>query len=437
MTLEKFIHQPKSKQYCPSPSERACPDFSGGCPKVTQDSLRDSLWRGKALIQRIFYFIFLLMVHTSAADAQQKKVCAFKWQIAAALPASEGQLKSLGFAGAINGINNNVLIVAGGANFPNGMPWKGGKKYYSNEIYILQKVGNKFIWNNNIKDSLPEPVAYCGVTSTDDGVVYIGGENENGISDKCYLLKWNSIKNSMDVKPLPKLPLGLTNVAAANIGNVVYAAGGDEAHKSSNSFFSLDLNHANPQWIRLPRLPIALANATAVAQKNATGKSIYLIGGRSKTASGTSDLHNTTYAFDLSKNEWRKCAGLSDGKNTTNLSAAAGVALHENEILIIGGDNGKIFHQIESYISQIAKATTAEERDKLTQEKNDLIIHHKGFDRSLLLYNTISNTWKKIGEYPYPAQVTTTGVKWGNDIVISNGEIKPGVRTPNVVVGCK
>lgn len=35
----------------------------------------------------------------------------------------------------------------------------------------------------------------------------------------------------------------------------------------------------------------------------------------------------------------------------------------------------------------------------------------------------------------FPAQVTTTAVKWGNEIVISTGEIKPGIRTPDVVVG--
>jgi N-acetylneuraminic acid mutarotase len=229
--------------------------------------------------------------------------------------------------------------------------------------------------------------------------------------------------------------LALTNVALTHIDNVVFAAGGDEAKKSSNRFFSLDLNSKNGGWKPLPNLPIALANATLIAQKNAGQKNIYLIGGRTKTASGISELHHTTFVFELNKNKWKKCADISDGKNISNLSAAAGVAVGKNYILMIGGDNGTVFHKIETYISQISKASSEEEKEKLTREKNALSIYHDGFYKGLLLYHTKLDKWEKIGEYPYPAQVTTTAVKWGNDIVVSNGEIKPGVRTPNVMIG--
>lgn len=377
--------------------------------------------------------LFFSMVAT--AQLKKKSNVFIKWTIAAVLPPSNGQTKSLGFAGPVNGVSNNVLIIAGGANFSNGMPWDGGKKYYSDEIHILQRNGDKFFWNKKLKSTLPEPIAYCGNTATNAGIVYAGGENGTGISKKSWLLKWNKEKESVDAEPLPDLPLALTNVALTHIDNVMYAAGGDEAKNSSVGFFKLDLNNKNPHWETLPDLPIALANVTLIAQAGKDEKNIYLIGGRTKTASGISELHHTTFVFDLNNNEWEKCADISDGKNTTYLSAAAGVAVGKNYILMIGGDNGKVFHRIEEDIAQIAQAKTPEEKEKLTAEKNNLNIHHKGFDRSLLLYNTISDAWMKIGEYPFPAQVTATAVKWRNDIVISNGEIKPGVRTPNVVIG--
>ena len=315
------------------------------------------------------------------------------------------------------------------------MPWEGGKKYYSNEIHVLQNQGGKFIWNKKVKSTLPEPIAYCGNTSSPAGVVYVGGENENGISNKCYLLNWNRKKTCIDIKQLPDLPLALTNVTVTNIDNVVYAAGGDQAKNSSNNFYCIDLNNSNLQWKILPGLPIALANATAISQSSNNGKEIFIIGGRTKTATGISALHNTTFAFDPVKQAWRKCADISNGKETTNLSASSGVALGKNEILITGGDNGKVFHQIEMYNLKITQANSSEEKAKLTGERNNLNIHHKGFDRRLLLYNTIRNAWTKIGELPFPAHVTTTDVKWKNKIVISNGEVKPGVRTPVVMAG--
>ena len=372
---------------------------------------------------------------TSTMQVKKKSDISVKWKVAAVLPPSDGQMKSLGFAGPINGVSNHVLIIAGGANFPNGFPWEGGKKYYSNEIFVLQKEDNKFVWNKKLKKSLPAPIAYCGVTSTDEGIVYAGGENETGISKKSWLINWNSEDEDIEIKPLPDLPLALTNVTLTHVDHVVFAAGGDEVKNSSKSFFSLNLNDKNPQWNTLPDLPVALANATLIAQRNGLQENIYLIGGRTKTASGISELHHNTFAFDLNKNEWKKCADISDGKNISNLSAAAGIAIGKNYILMIGGDNGTVFHKIETYISEISKVGSQEEKEKLTREKNALSIHHDGFYKGLLLYDTKLDKWEKIGEYPYPAQVTTTAVKWGNDIVVSNGEIKPGVRTPDVMIG--
>jgi len=123
------------------------------------------------------------------------------------------------------------------------------------------------------------------------------------------------------------------------------------------------------------------------------------------------------------------------GSHIANLSAGTGVVFGDHEILLAGGDKGNIFHQIETYNADIEKATTDEEKQKLQAEKLDLITHHKGFSRDVLLYNTLTNSWKKIGELPFLTHVTTTAVMWDKDIYIPGGEIKPGVRTPNVVRG--
>ncbi len=373
------------------------------------------------------------MLITNPVFAQKTKVPRVEWIMAAKLQNADGS-ESLGFAGAINAICNDVLIVAGGANFPDKKPWDGGIKYYSDEIHVLQKTADGFAWNENVDTRLPEPIAYCGNTSTPAGVVFAGGENVKGLSNKTYLVNWID-NNKITITQLAGLPVALTNIALTNIGNVVYAAGGDESKHSSNTFFSIDLNEQNPEWKRLPDMPIALGNAVLVAQKNKQNTNLYLIGGRTKTASGISDLQHTTFMFDVQNQTWKQLADISDGKKITNFSAGAGVPIGDHLILLTGGDNGKTFHKIENYLAQIARTQDLEIKNRLIKEKNELNINHKGFYKDMLLFNTIKNTWSKIGELPFLAQVTVAATMWNGNIILSNGEIKPGVRTPNVMLG--
>lgn len=372
----------------------------------------------------------ILIMSATAGFSQKTKITNVEWKKAAQLQNADGSL-SLGFAGPINGVSNTVLIVAGGANFPDKMPWEGGKKHYSDEIHVLEKTGDDFHWNKKAANALPEPIAYPGNTTTSLGIVYVGGENENGLSNKAYLLNWNADKNEVEIKSLPDFPLAITNIALTHLNNVVYAIGGDEAKQSSDLVFSIDLNAEKPVWKSLTKLPFALANSVSVIQN---GK-LYVIGGRTKTNSGISDLHNTTLAFDLKKQVWETKANISDGKQTTCFSAGAGVAVGNESILILGGDNGTTFHKIETYLSQIAKATSDEEKSKLIAEKNILNTTHKGFYNDILQYNTHTNKWSKVGELPFLAQVTTTATIWNDTVVLSNGEIKPGIRTPDVMLG--
>lgn len=328
---------------------------------------------------------------TTNVISQQATVNHIEWQNAAQLQNPDGST-SLGFAGAINGVSNAVLIVAGGANFLDKMPWEGGKKNYSNAIHVLEKINEEFVWNKQNKATLPEPIAYCGSTVTNFGVVYVGGENENGLSDKAFVLKWNSDKQEVETKLLPNFPIKITNIALTHFDNVVYAVGGDQVANSSDLMASLDLNCENPEWKTVAKLPFPLANSVVMVQKGEDGPAIYIVGGRTKTASGISDLHNTTFAFNIQKQTWKSCSPLSDGINTTNFSAGAGVALGDHSILIVGGDNGAIFHKIETYLSQIAQTNSAEEKAKLIAEKNILSTTHQGFYKGILCYNTQTNT---------------------------------------------
>lgn len=371
---------------------------------------------------------------TGSIFAQESKLPALRWSAVASLQDGKGVV-SPGFAGMICGVDQDMLVLAGGANFPDKMPWEGGKKHYSDEIHVLQHSASGFEWNKKISGKLPEPVAYCGSTSTPGGIVYAGGENESGLSSHAYLLKPDLATNQVKVKLLPELPLALSNIGLTHIGNTVYAVGGDGKTTSSAAFFSLNLDDEQPKWLQLVDLPVPLANAVVLAQKRNGTMGIFVIGGRTKNPSGISTLRSGTFVYDLKKCMWENAAPVSDGKNVMHFSAGSGVARDGHFILLAGGDTGETFQQIENYIAQIATIENEAEKSRLIRKKNKLSIHHSGFYRGLLLYDTLADKWRKIGELPFPAQVTTTAVLWMGTIVLPSGEIKPGTRTPAISLG--
>ncbi len=371
--------------------------------------------------------ISIMLMTSCAAELPVKDI---SWTLGAKVRNQDGSI-SPGFAGAINGVTNDVFLVAGGANFPGKMPWEGGTKYYSNEIHVLERSGNRYQWVKNLEDTLSHPVAYCGNISTPKGIVYAGGEHSGGLSKEAYLLTWNKALAKVEVKRLPDLPQSLTNISLGLLENVVYAIGGDLIDRSADTAFRLDLMGLDSGWQECAPLPKPLANALVVGQHG----QLYVIGGRAKNASGISTLYNSTLIYKPTANAWREATPISDDKHEGHFSAGAGVPLGKNFILVTGGDNGQIFHQIESYLAQIAQTKDPAEKARLVALKNDLMIKHQGFDPKVLRYDVTSDKWTKLPKLPFYAQVTTTATMWGDDLVLSNGEIKPGVRTPNIMIG--
>ena len=70
----------------------------------------------------------------------------------------------LGLAGAFAGVADGYLLVAGGANFPDQMPWDGGIKKWHDTVYALDKPDGAW----SIVGQLPIPLGYgVSVTTTD------------------------------------------------------------------------------------------------------------------------------------------------------------------------------------------------------------------------------------------------------------------------------
>ena len=61
------------------------------------------------------------------------------WAELPAIPPAPGAEEQPGLAGAFIGVHNDALIIAGGANFPDGLAWEGATKVYHNQNLYFRK----------------------------------------------------------------------------------------------------------------------------------------------------------------------------------------------------------------------------------------------------------------------------------------------------------
>lgn len=352
----------------------------------------------------------------------------FNWEIAGSLPSPLQNQEALGVAGPVTGVNQNRLIVAGGANFPQGMPWQGGKKFYAKQVYIFSRVQNHLALLTDTFN-LPESIAYTANCVTSKGIFYAGGENENGISDKAYLLSWDTSKKTLTIQALPALPFPVTNAAATVCNDFVYMVGGENKEKVSAQCWALDLNKPDAGWKILTPVPKPVSNTVLVSVAAQNSDRLFLLGGRCKTDTGISTFYSSVFEYDIAQNQWHEKSPLPYA-----LSAGTGVQLNATTLVLFGGDRGTTFHQVETALVAMTKTNDPAEKEKITQHKNDLLIHHPGFSKEILLYNIKTGQCQSMGNMPYAAPATTTAFWWGNAVLLPCGEIKAGVRTPFILM---
>ncbi len=309
------------------------------------------------------------------------------------------------------------------------MPWLGGKKKYYDDVYVMKKIKNDSLKNYK-SFKLPYAIAYAATCTTSQGVLSAGGENEKGISNKVFLIEWNNATENISIKNLPNLPFAVTNASVAATGNMIYLAGGEMAYGVSDCFLGLNLNKVGAGWQVLPSLPKPVSHAVIVVQSNGHHDCVYLIGGRKKNVGATSDLYASVFQFNLKTAKW-----FEKGSLPYNLSAGTGIATGPHYIFLFGGDRGETFHKTEELIVGINNEKDEAKKSRLSEQKITLQSSHPGFSKEVLLYNTITDKWKKVGYIPFDSPVTTTAIEWNGTVLIPGGEIKAGVRTPQILAG--
>ena len=141
----------------------------------------------KTIVFALTVFAFMT-AHLSSAQPK------LDWQQLPPLP------DPIGFAGPFAGTSGGALIVAGGANFPDKMPWDGGRKVWYDTVFLLDRTNGQ--WRTAHK--LPRPLGYGVSLTTPDGVLCIGGSDSAQHVRDVFLLSYSHGELKAEtLSPLP------------------------------------------------------------------------------------------------------------------------------------------------------------------------------------------------------------------------------------------
>lgn len=335
-------------------------------------------------------FIALLVVLAIPAAESRN---ALRWSQLPPLP------EPLGVAGAFAGVSGGALLVAGGANFPDKMPWEGGKKVWHDTVFVLEQPDGQ--WRK--AGQLPRPLAYGVSVSHQDAVICVGGSDATRHYADTFRLRWRG--GQLVIESLPALPMPLANMSGAVVSNYLCIAGGTETpgeRWATNRFWVLALDDDHPSWHGIDSIPgPPRLLATAVAFNGV----FYLLGGvaLAPNAEGKTTRVYLREALRYRPREgWARLADLPK----PSVAAPSPAPVVDGRILLLAGDDG----------SRAGFAPLAQ---------------HPDFPKIVLAYDPAHNRWSESGEVPAP-RATVPCVEWRGMFVVPSGEVRPGVRLPEV-----
>src|SRR5690606_9892977 len=160
-----------------------------------------------------------LLLSTSSVFSEKKlpvhQKDTLSWTAQNMLPTPKGEVRQFGLAGALIGLSNHHLIIAGGANFPDGLPWKGGERKFWRTVYVANLLQtNEIEWTSE-QTLLPHPLAYTANVNFQNGFISIGGENSKGPVATVSYWQWEERTATLLEEKFPDLPKPTSNASAS------------------------------------------------------------------------------------------------------------------------------------------------------------------------------------------------------------------------------
>ena len=315
------------------------------------------------------------------------------WTSTVLPPSPSDTAGNLGLAGVFAGKIGDRLVVAGGANFPDGLPSQGGPKVWYPDVYVQDADSRWTCWPG----VLGKESAYGFAVPCDGGLLLIGGCRAEECLSEIRLLRLGP-DGTPTVEEWGSLPVPLSNMAGGIIGSQVYLAGGISSmgadQKALDLFLCLDLKTRQVKTLPWPEAP-ARAFAVGTAQSDGLDNCFYLFSGRNYEGDSPWEVLRDGWAWNPRLGEWKPVKG------EFPVMAGCAVPYGTNHILFAGGRG------------------------------EDPSVP----DNVLRIYHTVTASMLTVPVEDQVLPVTTFALKDGDSFVICSGEVAPGVRTPVILRG--
>lgn len=353
-----------------------------------------------------FLSLFLFLSAALSLSAQHVRSVA-------GFPAAEPGY-SLGVSACYAGQIGDYLVVAGGCNFPEaGKP----KKYYAG-VYAARMDRATLQWR--LVGFLPEAAAYGATVACGDSLLFLGGNNTDHDLAAVYSVRLNSAGTDVSINRLADLPATADNMAVALAGNDVFVVGGNQNGKPSADVlrYKLGANSVSSANLRIPGAPRVQPVAAAYNDKLYVWGGFYADGEQSK-------VHTDGYVYDVNAKEWGALSAPHsvDGEEMT---LSGGIAWADGDHLYAtGGVNRTIF------LDAISGRYECVKKDDYLKQPIDWY----KFSGNLYVFDAVAGQWltttfanQALARAGAQAVPTTFGVYY------IGGELKPALRTPQIVI---
>ncbi|MDA5488474.1 N-acetylneuraminate epimerase [Yersinia kristensenii] len=224
----------------------------------------------------------------------------------------------------------------------------------------------------------------------------------------------------------PDVPVPFKYGTGTRINNNLYIGLGS----AGQSWYRLDTDKASDGWQKIADFP---GQPREQAVTVALDGKLYVFGGVGKNAASDTQISalNDVYRYDPQTNQWQPLAT----RAPRGLVGTAATTLNGSQALLLGGVNKAIF---DGYFTDLSSADSDEtQKNAVINAYFEQAPADYFYNRDVLMYDPVKNQWKSGGQTPFLGTAGSAITAINGDLILINGEIKPGLRTATVWQGKK